>query len=546
MMIGFYNGVSGVKTAEFGHSTIGNDISNINTVGYKSSTAEFKSLFYSTLAGASSSPVNSQIGLGSTKMATSLNFTQGNLQTTDNVFDMAIDGDGFFGLIGNNGEQYFTRNGEFTKDSDGNLVNRSGMYLLGTVAPLSSATLGESALNKLGVTGGNVEAYSIPIGDSIKLGSVDSQGKIQLPDVLYTPSSPTTQVSYSGYLNSTIYTEPRSVELTSESFEVKADKDTNKITITGDLNLTPEIHNPNKANNEVMITITDAKGQSVEVKASTQADGKFSAEFDNGNATTKLNLDGELIYSASAMVKQEVATPQAFTTDIWAPNGDKNILKLEFTKQVPQGQQIAFDAVVSVIGPDGNIISATQGELRYNQKGALVSNTLGAINNGGANLELSLGTPYNPAVPNTGFDGLKPAEQISAELSVSKNGRSEGLLTEYTMSDSGDILAVFDNGDMATVAKVALYHFQNNQGLNKASENTYQASANSGEPIFYTNANGEVIYGAAIRNHMLEMSNVDLGVSLTDMIVMQKMFDASSKSITTADEMIKNAINMKR
>ena len=111
MMIGFYNGVSGVKTAEFGHSTIGNDISNINTVGYKSSTAEFKSLFYSTLAGASSSPVNSQIGLGSTKMATSLNFTQGNLQTTDNVFDMAIDGDGFFGLVGNNGEQYFTRNG---------------------------------------------------------------------------------------------------------------------------------------------------------------------------------------------------------------------------------------------------------------------------------------------------------------------------------------------------------------------------------------------------------------------------------------------------
>ena len=99
---------------------------------------------------------------------------------------------------------------------------------------------------------------------------------------------------------------------------------------------------------------------------------------------------------------------------------------------------------------------------------------------------------------------------------------------------------------MATVAKVALYHFQNNQGLNKASENTYQASANSGEPIFYTNANGEVIYGATIRNHMLEMSNVDLGVSLTDMIVMQKMFDASSKSITTADEMIKNAINLKR
>ena len=100
----------------------------------------------------------------------------------------------------------------------------------------------------------------------------------------------------------------------------------------------------------------------------------------------------------------------------------------------------------------------------------------------------------------------------------------------------------------ATTSIQNLYELkrEKNQGLSKASENTYQATANSGDPIFYTNADGEVIYGAVIRNHMLEMSNVDLGVSLTDMVVMQKMFDASSKSITTADEMIKNAINLKR
>ena len=131
-------------------------------------------------------------------------------------------------------------------------------------------------------------------------------------------------------------------------------------------------------------------------------------------------------------------------------------------------------------------------------------------------------------------------------MTEGKRNIIQGLLHEYTMSDSGDILAVFDNGDIATVAKVALYHFQNNQGLSKASENTYQATANSGDPIFYTNADGEIIYGAVIRNYTLEMSNVDLGGSLTDMVVMQKMFDASSKSITTADEMIKNAINLKR
>ncbi|TWO28886.1 flagellar hook protein FlgE [Campylobacter lanienae] len=544
MMTAFYNGVNGVKTAEFGHNTIGNDISNINTVGYKSSTAEFKSLFYTTLRGASDSPVSSQIGLGTTKMATSLNFKQGSLQTTDKVFDMAIDGDGFFGLMGANSEQYFTRNGDFTLDVNRDMVNRSGLYLLGTTANLNSTTLGQSALNKLGVVDGNVEAYTLAVGENIELNNVNTQTKINLPEVLYIPATPTTKVSYAGFLNSTINTEHQEVALNTQNLETQIDKDNNTITIAGNLHQTPEIHYPNSVSKDVKITITDQNGKSVEATTQTLENGAFVFSIDN--AVAGLNLDGELTYEAIAVVPQEVATPQSFTTDIWAPNGDKNILQLEFTKQVPQGENIAFDALVSVLSPDGEMISVTQGELRYNERGALISNTLGAINNGGANLELNLGTPYDPNIPNSGFDGLRPAEQSNPELSVAKNGKSEGLLHEYTMSDSGDILAVFDNGDIATVAKVALYHFQNNQGLSKASENTYQVTANSGDPIFYTNADGEIIYGAVIKNYTLEMSNVDLGVSLTDMIVMQKMFDASSKSITTADEMIKNAINLKR
>ena len=544
MMTALYNGVNGVKTAEFGHNTIGNDIANINLVGYKSSSVEFKSLFYTALNGASKSPVNSQIGLGSTKMATSLNFTQGNLQPTDKVFDMAIDGDGFFGLVGADGEQYFTRNGDFALDVNRDMVSRNGMYLLGTTANLSSTTLGQSALNKLGVVDGNVEAYTLPVGENVELNSVNTQTKINLPEVLYIPATPTTKVSYAGFLNSTIDTEHQEVALNTQNLETQIDKDNNTIIIAGNLHQTPEIHYPNSVSKDVKITITDQNGKSVEATGQTLENGAFAFGIDN--AVAGLNLDGELTYDAIAVVPQQIATPQRYTTDIWAPNGDKNILQLEFTKQVPQGENIAFDALVSVLSPDGEMISVTQGELRYNERGALISNTLGAINNGGANLELNLGTPYDPNIPNSGFDGLRPAEQSNPELSVAKNGKSEGLLHEYTMSDSGDILAVFDNGDIATVAKVALYHFQNNQGLSKASENTYQATANSGDPIFYTNADGEIIYGAVIRNYTLEMSNVDLGVSLTDMVVMQKMYEASAKSITTADEMIKNAINLKR
>ncbi|WP_096030626.1 flagellar basal body rod C-terminal domain-containing protein [Campylobacter lanienae] len=128
---------------------------------------------------------------------------------------------------------------------------------------------------------------------------------------------------------------------------------------------------------------------------------------------------------------------------------------------------------------------------------------------------------------------------LGGSNSVMVNGLQKGL---------GEYANVTNLALGATTSIQNLYELkrEKNQGLSKASENTYQASANSGDPIFYTNADGEIIYGAVIKNYTLEMSNVDLGVSLTDMIVMQKMFDASSKSITTADEMIKNAINLKR
>jgi flagellar hook protein len=96
------------------------------------------------------------------------------------------------------------------------------------------------------------------------------------------------------------------------------------------------------------------------------------------------------------------------------------------------------------------------------------------------------------------------------------------------------------------VAKVALYHFINDQGVAKVGDNLYEATANSGEPFFYKNKAGETVYGAQILANKLEMSNVDLGQALSEVIVTQKAYEASAKSITTSDEMIQTAIQMKK
>jgi flagellar hook protein FlgE len=113
------------------------------------------------------------------------------------------------------------------------------------------------------------------------------------------------------------------------------------------------------------------------------------------------------------------------------------------------------------------------------------------------------------------------------------------------MDGRGNVIAEFTNGRSAPIAKIALYHFMNDQGLEKVSSTLFSASANSGDAIFYTDANGNPILGSAIYSNRLEGSNVSMATALTELIVMQKAFDASAKSITTSDQMIQNAINMK-
>ena len=99
MMRGFYNGISGIKTQSFGMDVWANNISNINNVGFKASIPEFKNLINQHMASAGSGPTNNQVGLGATKQTTALKMTNGSFQNTDNNFDLAIGGKGFFGVV---------------------------------------------------------------------------------------------------------------------------------------------------------------------------------------------------------------------------------------------------------------------------------------------------------------------------------------------------------------------------------------------------------------------------------------------------------------
>jgi len=241
-------------------------------------------------------------------------------------------------------------------------------------------------------------------------------------------------------------------------------------------------------------------------------------------------------FYANLGVENIVQTVGAAVVD---PEGIKNELKLTFTKspvQTPPGSQ--WDVVATTQTLNGETIYDTQsGTITFDGTGALTESTLTTIDNNGAPVSINLGS---------GYAGIISIDAPNSSGSSTADGTISGDLLGYEINRNAEVIATFSNGKQSSVGKIALYHFQNDQGLTRIDGTTFQESSNSGRPIFYADENGKNILGAEVINFKLESSNVKIEVSLTELIIQQRVFDSNSKVITTADQMIQKALNMKK
>jgi len=472
MNTSFYNGISGVKSDQYYLDTIANNISNISTVGYKKSNApEFSTVFSTTLADNYFDSTANDSGLGVRKTAATLNMTQGVLQNTDNTFDLAIGGNGWFGVQGPQNSTYYTRNGVFNIDENGDLVDSGGNYLLATNGNnISSTTLPKNISDDIGKIPETTEPKAISEISEIPLGDVKSQTKVNLPTILYYPPTATTNISYQANLN-------------------------------------PQI-------------LKDSNGD-------------------------------------------EIANVEHFSSGIISPTGNKDILDMTYTKRIPQPVSgSTWDGVIKVLSffekynPDTTydpnlyqvdknaekvytIVDSKPATVNFSSTGELLNANIPTMSNSGTPLNINVGTPNS-------YDGFESSANFDKTRSEQHNGFEYGLLKNYGVDEEGNIIAEFTNGRSVPLAKIALYHFQNDQGLEKVNSSLLRKSADSGEPIFYTDENGNPMLGAKLYSQKLESSNVDLTVAMSELILAQRTYGASAKSITTSDQMIQSAINMKK
>ncbi len=136
MFRSLWTGAAGMNTQQKNMDTVSNNLANVNTTGFKKSRAEFQDLIYANLErpeapidAERSTPAGIQLGHGSRLSATLKDFSTGSLQETEQNFDLALEGDGFFIIEGADGEEYYTRDGSFKIDGEGNLVTSDGLHV---------------------------------------------------------------------------------------------------------------------------------------------------------------------------------------------------------------------------------------------------------------------------------------------------------------------------------------------------------------------------------------------------------------------------------
>jgi flagellar hook protein FlgE len=261
-------------------------------------------------------------------------------------------------------------------------------------------------------------------------------------------------------------------------------------------------------------------------------------------AQEKLQFPQSLIYPPEATTTakflgnigtdDEIRTMGAGVIDA---DSNKNNLKLTFTKaavQAPPGSQ--WDVVATTGTLDGTTIYDTQvGVANFDPSGALLSTTLTSINNNGTQVAINLGS---------GFDGVTSITNLGVSASSIANGTQGGELLGYDINKNAEVIATFTNGMQSSVGKLAVFHFRNEQGLERLNGSRFQQGVNSGDPVFFKDESGQNIIGTDIVNFKLESSNISMSYGLTELIILQRSFDANSKSITTADQMMQKALNM--
>ncbi len=558
-----FTGLTGMDVSTKALDVIGNNITNVNTVGYKSNRALFETQLSSNLSEGSAPSANSggtnpsQIGLGVQFAGVVRNFRNGAIQPTGNNTDLALEGSGLF-ILNQGGQTLYSRDGGFTLDSKHNLVNGGGGVVQGygidsnfnitpvlqdINIPLGNLPVAEATRNVS--FAGNLNAA----GTTATLGSItQSQALLDLSNAAAPATAATllTDVSTDGvtptFATGEVITiqgaEKGGKSLGKFTFEVGAanttGSDANGTDVQSFLNFLRDTTG--------LDTSVDGAGVTIDPAGLINITGNFGTANDiklqTANITTNGSPSQPFIFS-----KTQDATGESVRTTFVAFDSLGTPLTVDLTAVLTNKSatgttwrfyaESADDTDVALNLGNGTMSFDTFGQL----SGVTNSNLSIDRKNTGAVDPLTVNLNFNK----NDFTALTATTSTLA--AISQDGSATGQLQSFDIAEDGTITGSFTNGLTRTLGQVAVATFGNPNGLIDAGPNLFKAGANSGLAITVapkTFGAGRVVSGA------VELSNVDLSQEFVNMITVTTGFSASSRLITTSDQLIQQLLAIGR
>ena len=554
------SGVSGLIANSSALAAISDNIANVNTVGYKRSTANF-----STLVTAQSK--NATYSAGGVKALTHQFVTQQGLtQSSTSNLDLSIAGSGFFvgtekpeGLTATD-TRSFTRAGSFQLDNLGYLKNDAGLYLQGWLAdPVTGdITPDPSDLTQLdsinvGTVGGTAEKTTrAAVNANLRSEQpVSPQSKVVMAKNAIADSTAATAN----------YTVAYAATGTADTYDVEIRK-AGVLVATG-----TNVYNPGTG----ALVSSTLPGGMVNIDVSGTGAGTPTVPAASLGSDDNVEVLAGNIYDAGTNSMADYAldplTGVKPDFEIQIPvsdsKGGQRTVTLSLLKG--NGPNEWFAEIRAKPGdldnyPNGQISS---GEVTFTTDGKLssVGNLFGGTNP--TSIAIGASDPAIVAVggvprwaDSLGIDsqsiqidlanaagGLTQFNSQSVVQSVNTNGTAFGNLTNIEVDDEGYVSAIFDNGVTRRIAQVAIATFSNANGLKGVNGNAYRVTNESGTYSLKTPGQGGA---GVIAPSTLEASTVDLSTEFTGLITTQRAYSASSKIITTADQMLEELLSIKR
>ena len=552
MMRSMYSAVSGLKTHQTRMDVIGNNIANVNTVAFKSSSVTFSDILYQTTSNASGANATTgtggvnakQIGLGTTAAATKVSITSaGASETTGNPFDIRLtdkNSTNFF-IVNNGSENVFTRSGSFYVDGSGNLcMSSTGYTVMGWQVDETTGEIRKDTVSALRI-----------MQEKNLTSAPEATTQATIAGVL--DENDADVKSDAGKVMNLNFYDNLGYQYTAK-FAIKATAKDGEYTVE----LTSILDSNNKN-----ITEGFTQAQMKEIFGNTDTEttiasysstlpgcgytfdpktGKLTDDNAN-NADVAINADGT-IGKTGKTIKDVFGVSDGNFKNIQdsdkAGNDDYKFERVKnadgsFSYQIKKKSATNLLKFNTEDGKFNSIGGGTDKSVELN----LNTTSLNANGNfANINVDFSQCLNYNKSGKSTiGADA-------GAVDGTTGKGRKLGAMTGIYIDTSGRIYGTYDNGNKELLGQIAVAQFSNASGLEKVGESCYRTTLNSGE---FDGIGVEISAdGSSMTTGELEMSNVDLSSEFTSMITTQRGFQANSRVITTSDTLLEELVNLKR